>query len=51
MQTYDDIVGFNYLDLEEWKEYTKIYIVPLYRITFLLSEFRSYLLKKITGNL
>lgn len=51
MQTYDDIVDFNYLDLEEWKNYAKTYLVPLQKIALLLSEFRSFLVKKTTYNL
>ncbi|KKM17289.1 hypothetical protein LCGC14_1677290 [marine sediment metagenome] len=51
METYDDIVHFNYLDLEEWKNYAKTYLVPLQKNALLLSEFRSFLLKKTTNNL
>ncbi|MHA1757416.1 MAG: hypothetical protein ACTSVV_11640 [Promethearchaeota archaeon] len=51
MTSYDDIVEFNYLDMNEWEKYIQDYLVPIYKVASLFYEFNLYLKNEVLINL
>ena len=50
MRNYDEIEGFiDYTKEEEWKEYIKTYIIPLWEKTWILKEYFEELESEFEG--
>jgi len=44
MQNYDEIQGFEYWNIEAWKDFIKNYIIPLYNSSSKLLKLRNFVL-------
>lgn len=50
MQNYDEIINFNYLNLDDWKNYAKKYIIPLFQISDVFLKLRNSLEGRLKNN-
>ena len=42
MKNYDNIIGFDYANIEEWKKFVKDEFLPLYNLILKLIKLRQY---------
>jgi hypothetical protein len=50
MQSYDEIQGFEYWNIEAWKDFIKNYIMPLHNLTSKLLKLRDFILTIVGTN-